>query len=119
MNVIFLHLNDSMLKNYFKKILFNLLIVLIIFTFDRLSKLYILNLTQTDQLVNIYINPFLNLHLIWNTGIGFGLLSSDSNLFYNLITFLIVLINIVILIIMFRSNNYKFFLLLMIFSGSL
>ncbi len=108
-----------MLKNYFKKILFNLLIVLIIFTFDRLSKLYILNLTQTDQLVNIYINPFLNLHLIWNTGIGVGLLSSDSNLFYNLITFLIVLINIVILIIMFRSNNYKFFLLLMIFSGSL
>ena len=64
MNVIFLRLNDSMLKNYFKKILFNLLIVLIIFTFDRLSKLYILNLTQTDQLVNIYINPFLNLHLI-------------------------------------------------------
>ena len=37
-----------------------------------LGNVYILNLTQTDQLVNIYINPFLNIHLIWNTGIGFG-----------------------------------------------
>ena len=108
-----------MLKNYFNKILLNLFIVILIFSFDRLTKLYIINLVESDQFVDIYINPLLNLHLIWNTGIGFGLLSSDSNLFYNLITSLIVLINIVILIIMFRYKNYKFYFLLMVFSGSL
>ena len=108
-----------MLKNYFNKILFNLFIVILIFSFDRLTKLYIINLAELNKFVDIYINPFLNLHLIWNTGIGFGLLSSDSNLFYNLITLLIVLINIVILIMMFRYKNYKFYLLLMVFSGSL
>ena len=108
-----------MLKNYFNKILFNLFIVILIFSFDRLTKLYIINLAELNKFVDIYINPFLNLHLIWNTGIGFGLLSSNSNLFYNLITLLIVLINIVILIMMLRYKNYKFYLLLMIFSGSL
>ena len=108
-----------MLKNYFNKILFNLFIVILIFSFDRLTKLYIINLAELNKFVDIYINPFLNLHLIWNTGIGFGLLSSDSNLFYNLITLLIVLINIVIIIMMFRYKNYKFYLLLMVFSGSL
>ena len=108
-----------MLKNYFNKILFNLFIVILIFSFDRLTKLYIINLAELNKFVDIYINSFLNLHLIWNTGIGFGLLSSDSNLFYNLITLLIVLINIVILIMMFRYKNYKFYLLLMVFSGSL
>ena len=95
-----------MLKNYFNKILFNLFIVILIFSFDRLTKLYIINLAELNKFVDIYINPFLNLHLIWNTGIGFGLLSSNSNLFYNLITLLIVLINIVIIIMMFRYKNY-------------
>ena len=108
-----------MLKNYFNKILFNLFIVILIFSLDRLTKLYIINLAELNKFVDIYINPFLNLHLIWNTGIGFGLLSSNSNLFYNLITLLIVLINIVIIIMMFRYKNYKFYLLLMVFSGSL
>ena len=108
-----------MLKKYFNKILFNFLIVIFIFTFDRISKLYVLNLAETDQFVNIYINQFLNFHLIWNTGIGFGLFSSDTNFYYNLITLLIILINFIILIMILRSHNYKFFLLLIILGGSL
>ena len=108
-----------MLKKNFNKIFFNLFIVLLIFVFDRFSKLYILNLAETDQLVNIYINSFLNLYLIWNTGVGFGLLSSDSNFYYNLITILIILINIIIIIMITKSNNYKIFFLLMILGGSL
>ena len=108
-----------MLKNNFNKILFNLIVVIFIFAFDRLSKLYILNLLEREQVVNVYINQFMNLNLIWNTGIGFGLLSSDSNFYYNLITFLIIIINVIILIMIFKSDNYKFFLLLMILGGSL
>ena len=108
-----------MLKKYSIKILINFFIVIIIFGLDRISKLYVLNLAETDQYVNIYINKFLNFHLIWNTGVGFGLFSSDTNLYYNLITLLIILINIIILIMIFKSVNYKFFLLLIILGGSL
>ena len=108
-----------MLKKSFIKILFNFFIVIVIFGLDRISKLYVLNLADTDQFVNIYINQFLNFHLIWNTGVGFGLFSSNTNLYYNLITLLIILINIIILIMIFKSVNYKFFLLLIILGGSL
>ena len=108
-----------MLKKYSIKILINFFIVIIIFGLDRISKLYVLNLAETDQYVNIYINKFLNFHLIWNTGVGFGLFSSDTNFYYNLITFLIILINVIILIMIFKSANYKFFLLLIILGGSL
>ena len=108
-----------MLKKSFIKILFNFFIVVTIFGLDRISKLYVLNLAETDQFVNIYINQFLNFHLIWNTGVGFGLFSSNTNLYYNLITLLIILINIIILIMIFKSVNYKFFLLLIILGGSL
>ena len=108
-----------MLKKSFIKILFNFFIVIVIFGLDRISKLYVLNLAETDQFVNIYINQFLNFHLIWNTGVGFGLFSSDTNFYYNLITLLIILINVIILIMIFKSSNYKFFLLLIILGGSL
>lgn len=107
-----------MLKNNFNKILLNLIVVIFIFAFDRLSKLYILNLLEREQVVNVYINQFMNLNLIWNTGIGFGLLPSETNFYYNLITFLIVIINIIILAMIIKSNNYKFFFLLMILGGS-
>ena len=70
-----------MLKKYFNKILLNFFIVIFIFAFDRISKLYILNLAETDQFVNIYINQFLNFYLIWNTGIGFGLFSSGAKFY--------------------------------------
>jgi len=108
-----------MLKKYSTKILINFFIVFIIFGLDRISKLYVLNLAETDQYVNIYINKFLNFHLIWNTGVGFGLFPSDTNFYYNLITLLIILINVIILIMIFKSSNYKFFLLLIILGGSL
>ncbi len=108
-----------MLKKYSFKILINFFIVIIIFSLDRISKLYVLNLAETDQYVNIYINQFLNFHLIWNTGVGFGLFSSDTNFYYNLITLLIILINVIILIMIIKSSNYKFFLLLIILGGSL
>ena len=107
-----------MIKENIKKILFYLFIFIFVFALDRFSKLYILNLAETDK-VDIYINSFLNLHLIWNTGIGFGLFSSDTNFYYNLTTILIVFINIVILIMILKSSDYNFLFLLMILGGSL
>ena len=85
-----------MLKNSLQKILFYLFIVVLIFFLDRFSKIYILNLAELNNSVDIYLSSFLNLYLIWNKGIAFGLLSFEENLIYNLITLLISIINVVI-----------------------
>ena len=74
-----------------KKFILNFLIIFVIFFLDRISKIYILNIASNNELFNISINPFLNVILVWNTGIGFGLLSFDTNLIYNLITILIAI----------------------------
>ena len=108
-----------MIENNSKKFFLSLLIILFIFILDRVSKLYILHLAEAGQYIDIYLNSFLNFHLIWNTGIGFGLFSSETNLYYNLTTILIVLINIVILIMINKSQDYKIFFLLMVLGGSL
>ena len=107
-----------MLSIKFNKIIINTLIVLIIFGLDRISKIYILSLAETNNLVDIYISPFLNLYLVWNKGIAFGLFSFDQKLIYNLITILIVFIIIIIFIMIIKSTHNRFFLLL-ILGGSL
>ena len=103
----------------FKKIIFYFLILAVIFLLDRFSKLYILNLADMNGVVDIYINSFLNIILVWNTGIGFGLLSFGENSIYNFITVLIVLINIIILYLALTSNNSKGYLFIVILGGSL
>ena len=90
-----------------------------IFFLDRVSKLYILNIFEKENVVDIYVNNFLNIILIWNSGIGFGLLSFDSSVIYNFVTMLIVLINIVILYLALKSNNLKGYLFIIILGGSL
>ena len=107
-----------MFENTSKKLFLSLTIISVIFSFDRVSKLYILNLFEEGKYIDIYFNSFLNFHLIWNTGVGFGLFSSETNFYYNLITLLIVLINIIILIMAIKSQDYKLFFFLMILGGS-
>ena len=107
-----------MIKNIFKMNIIFISIFILIFTFDRLSKLYILNLAEINDTLNLSVTPFLNFYLIWNKGIAFGLLSFDQNFIYNFITFLIVLITVIILIIAFRSKDYKGYFFISIFSGS-
>ena len=68
-----------MLKNNFKRNIIFIFIFILIFTFDRLSKLYILNLAEINDTLNLFVTPFLNFYLIWNKGIAFGLFSFDQN----------------------------------------
>ena len=103
----------------FKKAIFYLVLVSIIFILDRLSKLYILNLSENSQEVDIYITSFLNLYLIWNTGVGFGLFSSEQSFFYNLVTTLIIFINIIIIFVILKTKDCKIYFLLMVLGGSL
>ena len=102
----------------FKKVIFYILILTAIFLLDRFSKLYILNLAQINDTLNLFVTPFLNFYLIWNKGIAFGLFSFDQNFTYSLITFLIVLITVIILIVAVRSKDYKGYFFISIFSGS-
>ena len=102
-----------------KKFLYYSIVVIFVFLLDRISKIYILNLAETDQSVDIYLSSYLNLYLIWNTGVGFGILSSNQEFFYNSITFIIILINIFILFMLLKYKDYRVFFWLMILGGSL
>ena len=88
-----------------KKVIFYFLITLLIFTLDRISKIYVINIAENYGEVDIYLNQFINIILVWNTGIGFGLLSFEKQFLYNLITLIIVLVNFVILYLGIKLNN--------------
>ena len=102
-----------------QKILLNLTIILSIFFLDRISKIYILNIADSEGIVNFTINSFLNIILVWNSGIGFGLLSFEKQFVYNLITLIIVLVNFVILYLGVNSSNFKGLIFFVILGGSL
>ena len=105
-----------MLKNQF---ILNFLIILLIFFLDRISKIYVLNLAETQGSIDITVNSFLNIILIWNAGIGFGLLQLDQTFAYNLVTILIIIINFVIVYLLFSAQNIPKFFFSMILGGSL
>ena len=106
-------------KTVVKKILIYFLIVSLIFALDRASKLFVLNILDEKDKVDIYINSFLSLYLVWNKGIGFGLFSFDDITTYNLITLLILLINGIIIYLIFTEKGVKVYFLLTILGGSL
>ena len=108
-----------MLKSSLQRILFYLFTVILIFFLDRVSKIYILNLAELNNSVDIYLSSFLNLYLIWNKGIAFGLLSFEENLIYNLITLLISIINIVIVFLIIKIEDIRAYFLILILGGSL
>ena len=98
---------------------FNLSIVIIIFLIDRISKIHVINLFDTLNDQQIFIASFLNLYLIWNEGIAFGLLSFDNNEIYNFITFFITIINIIIIYILIKINDVRRYFFSIILGGSL
>ena len=102
-----------------KKIIIGILLLVIVFVLDRISKIIILNLAQETEKVDIYINSFLNLYLVWNKGVGFGLLSFDQEYIYDSVTFVILIINILIIYLIFNENNYRSYFLSVILGGSL
>jgi len=88
-----------------KKNIINLIIITIIFLIDRISKILILKKTELIDQNEIFLSKFINLHLIWNEGIAFGLLSFKGGLFYQIITVLILIIIITLLILIIRPKT--------------
>ena len=93
-------------KNLGKNFLVNFFLVLSIFLFDRVSKIYVIYLDNKFFGSEIFSSKFLNISLIWNKGIAFGLLSFNERIFYNILT-LIILIIIIVIFFMPRSLDYK------------
>ena len=94
------------------------MIIFIIFSVDRLSKIYVINLSEDLSSLNITITSFLNIILVWNSGIGFGLFQLEGNLTYNLITILIIIINLIIIYLLLNSDNTQKIFFSMILGGS-
>ena len=102
-----------------KNLLTNSLVIFLIFLFDRLSKIYVVYLDNKYNGLEILSSKFLNIHLIWNEGIAFGLFSFDNNVFYNFLTIFIFIIVLIILFMIFKSEEKKKYALLMILGGAL
>ena len=102
-----------------KQFILNSLIIFFIFFLDRISKIYILNIVENEGIVDITINSYLNIILVWNAGIGFGLFQLDQAFAYNLITILIFLINLIIIYLLFYSDKLHKIFFSMILGGSL
>ena len=104
-----------MILKYFNKI--TLVVLLIIFLIDRITKEYVIFLSNQNFSSEIFSSSFFNIILIWNDGIAFGLLSFEDNTIYNLITIFISLIVIVLLFLILKSEKFKKYSYMIITGG--
>lgn len=96
-----INLNEIKNKIFKKENFYFLIIILLTFGIDRYSKIEIMNNFSEKT---FYINDFINFNLIWNTGIGFGLLNTQSSLLYNFISFVICCVIITLIYIALKSD---------------
>ena len=94
-------------------------IVALIYFLDRLSKIYVIQLDKNNLGSDIFNSTYLNIVLIWNKGIAFGLLSFNESYLYNIISLIISIIIIVLIIMSLKSQGFKRYSLLMIVGGAL
>ena len=106
-------------KNFNKSLLINISLTLLIFLIDRISKIYVINLDKNFSGAEIFSSKFLNIYLIWNDGIAFGLFSSNENNIYNILTLFIILVIIIIFYMITQSQGLQKYSLLMILGGAL
>ena len=107
------------IKNLGKNFIINLSFVLLIFLLDRISKIYVIYLDKKFLGNEIFTSKFLNISLIWNEGIAFGLFSFDEKIFYNILTTIILVIILIIFFMIIQSKGFKKYSLLMILGGAL
>ena len=107
------------IKNLRKNFVINLSLVLMIFFLDRVSKIYVIYLDKKFLGSEIYSSKFIDIDLVWNEGIAFGLFSFGTENFYNILTILILFIILVIMFMAIQTSGYKKYLLLMILGGAI
>ena len=104
-------------KLFSKETIISILVTIFIFILDRATKSAIVNHQTNNE--SIFINDYLNFELVWNTGIGFGLLSQNANIFYHLISLLIFLVICFLLYLMKKANFIEKILFSLILGGAI
>ena len=108
-----------MIINLNKNFLINFSLIFLIFIVDRISKIYVINLDKKILGSEIFSSKFLNISLIWNEGIAFGLFSFGEKTLYNFLTILILIIILAIVFMIIKNKGFKKYSLLMILGGAL
>ena len=108
-----------MINDKSKKIFIYITLVLFVFTIDRISKSIILNILDDTGKVDIYVNSFFSLFLVWNKGIGFGLFSFDKSSIYNGISLIILIINLIIIYLIYIEKTPRTYFFAIILGGSI
>ena len=108
-----------MINDKSRKIFIYIALVLFVFALDRISKSIILNILDDTGKVDIYVNSFFSLFLVWNKGIGFGLFSFDKSSIYNGISLIILIINFIIIYLIYIEKTPKTYFLAIILGGSI
>ena len=96
-----------------------ILVILSIFVLDRIIKIYLINLQDQGTDVDFYISSFLNIYLVWNTGIGFGLIPLEANLAYHFVTTIIFIIIFGLIYFLIKYKGNYSYLIAIILGGSL
>ena len=106
---------NNLKKNFY----ISLIVPVFIFTIDRISKIYVISLSNKSFDNELLSSKFLNITLVWNEGIAFGLLSVSNDYWYNFLTIVIASIALIILIISIRHTGAEKYFLLVVFGGAL
>ena len=108
----------SILSNS-KTFYINLIIIFSIFILDRVTKLYVIYLDKINSSPEIFSSKFLNVYLIWNEGIAFGLFSFNDQFYYNSLTGIIIIVSLIIFFFMIKTEGAEKYGFMMILGGSL
>ena len=94
-------------------------IVALIYFLDRLTKIFVIQLDKNSFGSEIFSSAYLNIVLIWNKGIAFGLFSFDESHLYNILTLLISIIVVILVIMSLKSEGFKRYSFIMIVGGTI
>tara|TARA_B100001121_G_scaffold222729_1_gene195947 strand:+ start:332 stop:823 length:492 start_codon:yes stop_codon:yes gene_type:complete len=106
------------IKNNNINFLFDFLIILTIFILDRFSKIYVIFLSKKLNNTDLFLSKYLNIQLIWNEGVGFGLFAFDDTFYYNTLTTIIIIITIIVFYFMIKAEGVEKYSFMMIAAGS-
>ena len=107
------------LKFFNKNFYISFFTVVLIYFLDRLSKIYVIHLDKNNFGSEIFNSSYLNIVLIWNKGIAFGLFSFNDTHLYNILSLIISIIIIIVIIMSLRTQGFKRYSLLMVVGGAL
>ena len=106
-------------KFFSKNFYISFSIIALIYFLDRLTKIYVIQLDKNNFGSDIFNSAYLNIVLIWNKGIAFGLLSFSETHLYNILSLIIAIIIVILVTMSLKSQGFKRYSLLMIIGGAL